>query len=114
MELYYFFKLRLIWISYFSVLTRDQFLKTFLCFDDKYLGFYDIKYWSNFYVVKDDGTNLVYAGIGLIILGLFVSFFMVPKKIWVEVVKGDKGNEAEIFIGGRADKFRSLIFLSRN
>jgi len=76
--------------------------------DDKYLGFYDIKYWSNFYVVKDDGTNLVYGGIGSIILGLFVSFFIVPKKIWIEVVKGEKDNEAEIYVGGRADKFRSL------
>ena len=35
--------------------------------NDKYLGFYDIKYWSNFYIVKDYGTTFVYAGIGLII-----------------------------------------------
>lgn len=75
--------------------------------NDKYLGFYDIKYWSNFYVVKDSGTILVYAGIGMIILCLSISFFIVPKKVWVEVIK-EKDNEAEIYIGGRADKFRSL------
>ena len=74
---------------------------------DKYLGFYDVKYWSNFYVVKDDGTTLVYAGIGMITIGLIISFFMVPKKIWIEVVK-DENNDSEILFGGRADKFRSL------
>jgi len=70
------------------------------------LGFYDIKYWSNFYVVKDDGTLLVYAGAGLMIFGLMVSFFIIPKRIWVEVVRDS--DAMEIFIGGRADKFRSL------
>ncbi len=73
---------------------------------DKYLGFYDVKYWSNFYVVKDDGIFLVYAGIGLLILSLVITFFVIPKKIWVEV-KEDEGG-AKIYIGGRADKFRSL------
>ncbi|MCZ7383804.1 MAG: cytochrome c biogenesis protein ResB [Candidatus Methanoperedens sp.] len=73
---------------------------------DKYLGFYDIKYWSNFYVVKDDGTLLVYAGAGLMILSLMVSFFIIPKRIWVEVVRNS--DAMEIYIGGRADKFRSL------
>ncbi|VVB56446.1 Cytochrome c biogenesis protein Ccs1 [uncultured archaeon] len=75
--------------------------------NDKYLGFYDIKYWSNFYIVKDYGIIFVYAGIGMIILCLTISFFMVPKKVWVEIVN-EKDNEAEIYIGGRADKFRAL------
>ena len=76
--------------------------------NDKYLGFYEIKYWSNFYVVKDDGTMLVYAGIGMITLGLMISFFIVPKKVWVEVINSEKDNDVEIYIGGRADKFRYL------
>ncbi len=76
--------------------------------NDILLGFYDIKYWSNFYIVKDDGTIFVYAGIGMIILGLLMSFFIVQKKVWVEVVEGEKDNGTEIFIGGRADKFRAL------
>jgi cytochrome c biogenesis protein len=75
---------------------------------DKYLGFYDIKYWSNFYVVKDDGTPLVYAGAGLMILSLMVSFFIIPKRVWVEVKRDEKSGAVEIYIGGRADKFRSL------
>ncbi len=72
---------------------------------DKYLGFYDIKYWSNFYVVKDEGTFLVYAGIGLLTFSLGVVFFVIPKRVWVEVM--DESNTT-VYIGGRADKFRSL------
>ncbi len=74
---------------------------------ERTLGFYGIKYWSNFYIVKDNGTLLVYAGFGLLVLSLMILFFAVPKRIWVEVVNNEKSN-ATIYIGGRADKFRSL------
>ncbi len=70
------------------------------------LGFYNVKYWSNFYVVRNDGTLLVYAGLGLLTLSLMIIFFIIPKKVWIEVV--NNGTDAEIYIGGRADKFRSL------
>jgi cytochrome c biogenesis protein len=70
------------------------------------LGFYGAKYWSNFYVVRNDGTFLVYAGLGLLILSLIIIFFIIPKKVWIEVI--NTGTRAEIYIGGRADKFRSL------
>jgi cytochrome c biogenesis protein ResB len=73
---------------------------------DMYLGFYDIKYWSNFYVVKDGGTLLVYAGILLITVSLMIIFFAVPKRIWVVVT--DESSATEVYVGGRADKFRSL------
>ncbi|NJD77393.1 MAG: cytochrome c biogenesis protein ResB [Candidatus Methanoperedens sp.] len=76
--------------------------------NNMYLGFYDIKYWSNFYVVKDNGTLLVYAGLGLITLSLTIIFFVIPKRVWVEVVKDGADGATEIYIGGRADKFRSL------
>ncbi|NJD51792.1 MAG: cytochrome c biogenesis protein ResB [Candidatus Methanoperedens sp.] len=79
-----------------------------LTIGDKTLGFYDIKYWSNFYVVKDNSVFLVIIGFGLITLSLFISFFIVPKRIWVEIVELGKSNEKEIHIGGKSDKFRSL------
>ncbi len=75
---------------------------------DKYLVFSDIKYWSNFYIVKDDGTVPVYAGFALMTLGLMVMFFVVPKKIWVEISKDEKKEDSEIHISGRAERFRSL------
>ncbi len=37
---------------------------------ERTLGFYNVKYWSNFYIVKDAGTLIVYAGIGLSTLSL--------------------------------------------
>jgi cytochrome c biogenesis protein len=75
---------------------------------DKYLVFSDIKYWSNFYVVKDDGTLLVYAGFGLITLSLMIMFFIIPKRLWVEMASDEKTGATEIYIGGRAERFRSL------
>lgn len=76
--------------------------------NNMYLGFYDVKYWSNFYVVKDDGTLLVYAGLVLMTLSITIIFFIIPRKVWVEVVKNGANDVREIYIGGRADKFRSL------
>jgi cytochrome c biogenesis protein ResB len=75
---------------------------------DKYLVFSDIKYWSNFYIVKDDGVLLVYAGFGLITLSLTIMFFIIPKRLWIEIVSEEKTGATEIHIGGRADRFKSL------
>lgn len=75
---------------------------------DKYLVFSDVKYWSNFYVVKDDGTLLVYAGFGLITLSLTIMFFIIPKRLWVEIVSDENARRTEIYIGGRAERFSSL------
>lgn len=76
---------------------------------DKTLGFYDVKYWSNFYVVKDNSMVLIITGFSLMILSLFISFFIVPKRIWVDIVEMEKNGEREIHIGGKSDKFRSLF-----
>lgn len=76
--------------------------------NDKYLVFSDIKYWSNFYVVKDDGVVFIYTGFALITLSLFVMFFIVPKRLWVEIAYDENTNSTEVHIGGRADRFRSL------
>lgn len=73
---------------------------------DRTLGFYDIKYWSNFYVVKDTGTLLVYAGIVLMTLSLMISYFVIPKRIWFEVIKDENSDATKIYIGGKADKFK--------
>lgn len=75
---------------------------------DRTLGFYDLKYWSNFYIVKDAGTLLVYAGIGLLTLSLVISYFVIPKRIWVEVIKDENSDATEIYVGGKADKFKFL------
>jgi len=75
---------------------------------DKTLGFYDIKYWSNFYVVKDDSIFWILLGFGLMTVGIFTSYFIVPKRIWVEIAENEKTGKREIHIGGKSDKFRSL------
>jgi cytochrome c biogenesis protein len=83
-------------------------LKDTIRIGDKTLGFYDVKYWSNFYVVKDNSMFLVIVGFGLMTLSLFILFFIIPKRIWVEIIDEGKINAMEIHIGGKSDKFRSL------
>ncbi len=56
--------------------------------------------------MKDKGTVPLYAGIVLIPVSLMIIFFIVPKRVWVEVT--DESGTTEVYIGGRADKFRSL------
>jgi cytochrome c biogenesis protein ResB len=74
---------------------------------ERTLVFSGVKYWSNFYVVKDNGTWLVYAGFGLLTLSLIILFFMIPKRLWVEVVN-EENRYTIVYIGGKADKFKSL------
>ena len=72
------------------------------------VGFYDLKYWSWFYVVKDQGTYVVFAGLFFGTIGLAFAFFMVPKHIFVEVVGDAKGGgtaKTAVFIGGSTDRF---------
>ena len=77
---------------------------------DVSVGFYDMKYWSRFYLVKDQGTYVVFVGLFFGVVGLAFAFFMVPRHIFVEVVGGAKGGgtaKTAVFIGGSADRFNA-------
>ncbi len=53
-------------------------------------------------VAKDPGVWYVYAGCTLMLLGLIVTFFMSHRRMWVHVVKAEKG--AEILVAGHSNK----------
>lgn len=74
---------------------------------DMSIGFYDLKYWSTFYFVKDKGTYIVFAGFFLAIASLSVTFFMVPKRIFVEIEKDAQSGKTAVYVGGTADRFNS-------
>lgn len=71
------------------------------------VGFYDMKYWSRFYFVKDQGTYVVFAGLFFGVMGLSAAFFMVPKHVFVEVGKDSETGKTVVFAGGSADRFKS-------
>ena len=82
-------------------------LNEFVDMGDVSVGFYDLKYWSRFYLVKDQGTYVVFAGLFFGVMGLAAAFFMVPKHVFVEVDKDSETGKTAVLIGGSADKFKS-------
>jgi len=48
------------------------------------------KYFTGLEVTKDPGVNIVWFGCFLMILGLYISFFIVHKKYWIKISEKDK------------------------
>ncbi|HIH43695.1 MAG TPA: cytochrome c biogenesis protein ResB, partial [Candidatus Methanoperedenaceae archaeon] len=67
-----------------------------------YVAFADVKYWSNFYIVRDSGVTWVYAGIALLVATFSIHLLFVPARIWVDVTEEDASQG--IYIGGKADR----------
>lgn len=51
---------------------------------------------------KDPGTNVVWAGSALMVVGFFMAFFIFHKRIWVNVRRNSR--ETEVHIGGMINK----------
>lgn len=60
------------------------------------------RYATGLQVVKDPGVWIVYAGCGLMLLGLYVSFFMSHIRVWVLYLQGNKGGE--VIVLGKTNK----------
>lgn len=69
------------------------------------LGFYDLKYASIISLVRDKGTPILFAGFWLSVASLFAMYFIIPRRIWVEISRN--GNGTFVYIGGKTDRFRS-------
>lgn len=60
------------------------------------------RYATGLQVVKDPGVWLVYIGCILMLFGLFVSFFMSHRKVWISVRESEAGTT--VFVKGSASK----------
>ena len=60
------------------------------------------RYATGLQVVKDPGVWLVYIGFGLMLFGLYVSFFMSHRRLWISIQK--TGTALTIILSGSSNK----------
>jgi cytochrome c biogenesis protein len=77
---------------------KSGYLLKFLSIDT---GDTDIRYYTGLQVSHDPGLSIIWAGCLLIVVGMFLSFHLPFKRIWVRV------SAKEVEIGGRSYKNRS-------
>ncbi|MFZ3065292.1 MAG: cytochrome c biogenesis protein ResB [Nitrospirota bacterium] len=63
---------------------------------------YQAPQYTGLSIARDPGVNIVWVGSTLLTLGLFLSFFVIHKRIWIKIV--DKNNKVDIYVGGNANK----------
>lgn len=66
------------------------------------LAGYTAPQFSGLQVAKDPGVNLVWIGSGLLMVGLFISFFIFHRRFWIKIEPSDNGTL--IYIGGISNK----------
>ena len=71
------------------------------------IGFYDLKYASIISLVRDRGTPILFAGFWLSVASLFAMYFIIPRRIWVEVLTDRSGTF--VYICGNTDRFTSYF-----
>ncbi len=72
----------------------------------EFLGYWGVEY-TGLQVRKDPGVLFVYLGCIIMSIGLYITFFMSHKKIWVNMV--EEKNTTRILIGAAANKNRSAF-----
>jgi cytochrome c biogenesis protein len=58
--------------------------------------------YTGLQMTRDPGVNIVWLGCFLLTTGLFISFFMFHKRIWVRLAPGEEGTE--VVLGGNTNK----------
>lgn len=58
--------------------------------------------YSGLQIVKDPGVNIVWIGSFLLMTGLFTSFFIFHRRLWIKIVPSE--NSALIYMGGLTNK----------
>ncbi|MBU4288853.1 MAG: cytochrome c biogenesis protein ResB [Proteobacteria bacterium] len=71
------------------------------------LSFVRIRYWTGLTFVKNCGMPLVYSGFVLSTLGAFLIFMLPYKQVYLKVT--EDGNNVQISIGGRSNRYKALF-----
>lgn len=71
------------------------------------LTFGGVRYWTNFWVTRDQGIPIIFTGFWVGLVGLALRFSLINKRIWA-FLKEDR-SKVTVCIGGRADRYRALF-----
>ncbi len=66
------------------------------------LSGYTSPQYSGLQMAKDPGVNIVWVGSALLMIGLFISFFIFHRRLWIKIEPSE--NSTLIYIGGIANK----------
>jgi len=69
---------------------------------DFILAGYEAPNFSGLQVSKDPGVNLVWVGSFMLMIGLFISFFIFHRRLWIKIIPSEKS--ALIYMGGLTNK----------
>ena len=58
--------------------------------------------FSGLQMAKDPGVNLVWIGSGLLMIGLFISFFIFHRRLWIKIILSE--NKTVVYLGGLTNK----------
>ncbi|MEC4676500.1 MAG: cytochrome c biogenesis protein ResB [Nitrospirota bacterium] len=72
----------------------------------EFLNYWGVEY-TGMQVRKDPGVFIVYSGCFIMALGLYITFFMSHRRIWVDIA--GKNNKIRISIGASANKNRAAF-----
>jgi cytochrome c biogenesis protein len=74
---------------------------------DRRLTFADLRYWTQYQVIRDPGKEVIFGGLWLGLIGLTLRYLITPKQIWGLVQEIPRGTR--LIIGGTAPQLDSLF-----
>ncbi len=69
---------------------------------------YNGPYYTGLQVTHDPGVSIVWLGCTMLVLGIMIAFFIFHKRVWVRVVRSDKG-QVTLTVAGSINKNRSVF-----
>ncbi len=74
------------------------------------LAFTGASYWLALRIKRDPGLGLIYAGFGVVLLGLILLYFLIPRQVWVKLT-ADPGQAGgwKVDVGGRTLRHSELL-----
>ena len=75
--------------------------------DGSSLIFTGYREYSGYTLSKDSGAWVVFCGLGLMVVGLFLNFYWVPRKVWAVIIPEPSGSR--VLLSGSTTRYPALL-----